>query len=63
MDCEVTGCEEAASVELDIPWTDNELVCAGHARVRARRDGVVANPLESADEALPGGASDRAGET
>jgi len=59
MDCEVAGCEDEATVELDVPWADNEFVCAAHARVRSRQDGVVADPLASADEELPEGASNR----
>jgi hypothetical protein len=59
MECEVAGCEEPAAFELYIPWTDNTAVCAGHARVRSRQDGVVADPLETADETLPEGASNQ----
>lgn len=59
MECEVTGCDEAAAFEFHVPWTDDECVCAGHARVRSRRDGVVAEPLGTADDELPEGASRR----
>lgn len=59
MECAVDGCEDPATFELDIPWGANEVVCAGHARVKSRQDGVVAEPLESAGEALPDGASNR----
>lgn len=59
MDCEVAGCEDEATFELDVPWADNEFVCAAHARVRSRQDGVVADPLASADDELPEGASNR----
>jgi hypothetical protein len=62
MECEVAGCEDEATFELDVPWDDNEFVCAGHARVRSRPDGVVADPLESADEEMPDGASNRGAE-
>lgn len=59
MECEVADCEAAAAFELHVPWTDNEFVCAGHARVRSRREGVVADPLDAADDELPEGASNR----
>lgn len=61
MECEVEDCETEASFELHIPWRENMLVCAGHARVMAREDGVVADPLESAEDELPTGASNRDG--
>lgn len=35
---------------LHIPWADNRPVCAAHARVLARKEGVVADPLTAADE-------------
>jgi hypothetical protein len=58
MECVEDGCESPATFELDIPWTDNQHVCAGHARVRSRQEGVVADPLDEADEHLPDGASE-----
>lgn len=61
MDCEVEGCADAATFRLYVPWDDDQLVCAGHARVRARQDGVVADPLDSAHDELPRGASNRDG--
>lgn len=51
--CSEDDCEEAAVVELHVPWDENRLVCAGHARVIARQDGVVADPLDGADDAWP----------
>ena len=49
--CTEDGCDEDATVQLHIPWAENRPVCAGHARVLARQDGVVADPLEdTADE-------------
>ncbi|MEF8775740.1 MAG: hypothetical protein V5A43_04450 [Haloarculaceae archaeon] len=57
MECEMAGCEKEATFELHVPWTANERVCAGHARVRSRQDGVVADPLDSAEDELPGGAA------
>lgn len=59
MNCAAEGCESEATFELHIPWTDNEFVCAGHARVRAQQEGVVADPLDGADEHMPGGAANR----
>lgn len=59
MECEMAGCEKQAAFELHIPWTENERVCADHARVRSRKDGVVADPLSSADDDLPTGAAHR----
>lgn len=52
-DCAEDGCEAEAVVELHIPWADNRLVCAGHARVIARQDGVVADPLDDHENAWP----------
>jgi len=51
--CTEEGCEESAAFELHVPWAENRVVCAGHARVLGRRDGVVADPLPAADEELP----------
>lgn len=51
--CAEDGCAEAATVRLHVPWAENRLVCLGHARVWAQKEGVVADPLDSADEELP----------
>jgi hypothetical protein len=51
--CSEEGCEEAATFELHLPWAENRLVCAGHARVLARQDGVVADALPDATDELP----------
>jgi hypothetical protein len=59
MNCAHEGCESEATFELHIPWTENEYVCAGHARVRAAQDGVVADALDDADETMPDGAANR----
>lgn len=48
--CAEDGCENAAAVRLHIPWTENREVCTAHARVLARREGVVAEPLEGAED-------------
>jgi hypothetical protein len=51
--CSEPECERAAAFELHVPWAENRAVCAPHARVLARRDGVVADALPDADEELP----------
>jgi len=51
--CTEDGCEEPAAVMLHIPWADNRVVCLAHARVWSQKDGVVADPLDEADEELP----------
>ena len=48
-ECAEEGCTNEAAVLLHIPWTENREVCTAHARVIARRDGVVADPIEDAD--------------
>jgi hypothetical protein len=55
MECQEESCDSEAAFELHIPWTDNEYVCAGHARVRSRQPGVVADALDTAGDELPGG--------
>lgn len=57
MECIVEGCDSEATIELHIPWAENELVCAGHARVESRKEGIVADPLDDADDELPDGAT------
>lgn len=59
MQCAEEDCESEATFELHVPWDENRYVCAGHARVLGRQDGVVADPMESADEELPDGAGNR----
>lgn len=53
MECEEAGCDARAAVRLHIPWDENREVCAAHARGVARKDGVVAEPLEDADGEWP----------
>lgn len=55
MECEHEGCDSEAALELHIPWKENELVCAGHGRVRAQEEGVVAEPMDNADDNLLAG--------
>ncbi|APW98350.1 hypothetical protein CHINAEXTREME_11340 [Halobiforma lacisalsi AJ5] len=53
MECSEAECQRPAAVELHIPWAENRYVCAAHARVLGRQDGVVADPLpERADDLL-----------
>ncbi len=52
-ECTEDDCTTAAAVRLHIPWADDRVVCTGHARIYAQKDGVVADPLEAADEELP----------
>ena len=53
MECTEESCEEPAAVRLHVPWAENRVVCTGHARVYAQRDGIVADPLDAAGEELP----------
>ncbi len=59
MECSESGCTDQATFELHIPWDDNRYVCAGHARVASQKEGIVADPLETASDDLPSGASNR----
>lgn len=47
--CDESGCGRPAAVRLHIPWDDDRTVCTAHARVLARPDGVVAEPIEGAE--------------
>lgn len=58
MECSEQDCEDEAAVELHVPWGEPRPVCAAHARVQSRKEGVVAQPLSEADESLPDGATD-----
>jgi len=44
--CAEDDCEEPAAVRLHVPWTGTREVCPAHARSIARKDGVVAEPME-----------------
>jgi hypothetical protein len=48
--CAEGDCENSAAVRLHIPWTENRDVCTAHARVLVQKDGVVATPLDDAEE-------------
>ncbi|WP_433630645.1 hypothetical protein [Halomicrococcus sp. NG-SE-24] len=50
MECAEDDCDGEAAVRLHVPWDANREVCASHARVLARQDGVVAEPLADAEE-------------
>lgn len=52
-ECEEDGCDNPAAVRLHIPWTENREVCTAHARVLVQQDGVVAEPLDGAEENWP----------
>jgi len=52
-ECSEEGCEERATFELHLPWAENRVVCAAHARVLARKNGVVADALPDAEDELP----------
>lgn len=54
-ECAEGGCERPAAVELHVPWADNRLVCAAHARVLGRQDGVVADPIGDGSSLLENG--------
>lgn len=51
--CSEPGCERPAAVLLYVPWDEDRAVCAAHARVLARKDGVVAEPIEGAEDEWP----------
>lgn len=55
--CAVDECEAEAAIRLHVPWGDDREVCPAHARSLAAQDGVVAEPLDDADEELPEGSS------
>ena len=51
--CSEEGCERPAAFELHVPWAENRVVCAPHARVLSRQDGIVADALPDAADELP----------
>jgi hypothetical protein len=55
MECSEQGCTDPAAVRLHIPWEENRVVCAAHARGMAQADGIVAEPIEADGE---GGGAD-----
>lgn len=51
--CREDDCDRTAAVRLYVAWGEDRLVCPPHARVLARNDGVVAEPLEDAADEWP----------
>jgi len=51
--CQEADCDSDAAVVLHVPWDANREVCLAHARTEAQKDGIVAEPMENADEELP----------
>lgn len=47
--CSEEGCEREAAVRVYVPWAEDRNVCTAHARVIAQQDGVVAEPLDGAE--------------
>jgi len=52
-ECAEDDCTESAAVRLHVPWAENREVCAAHARVLAKQDGVVAEPIDEGGESWP----------
>lgn len=50
--CSEPDCNRPVAVELHIPWGENRLVCAPHARVLGQQDGVVPDPLPDGEDHL-----------
>lgn len=48
--CAESECTNPAAVRVYVPWADDRDVCTAHARSLAQRDGVVAEPLDGAEE-------------
>lgn len=48
--CDEEECDGDAAVRLYVPWAENREVCTAHARALVQQDGVVAEPLDGADE-------------
>jgi hypothetical protein len=51
--CGEEGCDRPAAVRVHVPWAEDRAVCTAHARTIASKDGVVAEPLDGADEEFP----------
>ncbi|MFC7046191.1 hypothetical protein ACFQH6_12900 [Halobacteriaceae archaeon GCM10025711] len=48
--CSEEGCDRPAAVRLHVPWAEDRDVCTAHARALVQQDGVVATPLEGAED-------------
>ena len=60
--CTIEGCDRDAAVRLDVPWEGLCDVCTAHARIWSQKEGVVAMPIEGADEEWShGSGADREG--
>ena len=51
--CDAPDCSDRAAVRLHVPWDEDRRVCPAHARVLARPDGVVAEPIEGVEDEWP----------
>lgn len=49
-ECAEPDCENEAAVRLYIPWAEDRDVCTAHGRALVQQDGVVAEPLDGAEE-------------
>ena len=49
-ECAEPGCPRPAAVRLYVPWAEDRDVCTAHARALVQQDGVVAEPLEGAED-------------
>jgi hypothetical protein len=53
--CEIADCDRDVAVRLDVPWEGLRDVCTAHARSWAQKEGVVAMPIEEAEDQWPRG--------
>ncbi|MFC6989188.1 hypothetical protein ACFQJD_11585 [Haloplanus sp. GCM10025708] len=49
--CAEDDCDRPAAVRVYVPWEADRDVCPAHARAIARQEGVVAEPLDGAEDA------------
>lgn len=49
-ECSEPDCENVAAVRLYVPWDADRNVCTAHARALVQQDGVVAEPLDGAED-------------
>ncbi|CQR49540.1 hypothetical protein [Haloferax massiliensis] len=49
-DCSEPDCENVAAVRLYVPLDADRDVCTAHARALVQQDGVVAEPLDGAED-------------
>lgn len=48
--CSEDGCDREAAVRVYVPWAADRDVCTAHARAIVQSDGVVAEPLDGAED-------------